>query len=792
MGVIRSLIPSMFHRRLLLLGVLMCVPVLAMAAQLVRLTVVQGDEMLAEAERRLVSRTWTPTVRGRILDRTGRVLATDRPSYNLSVDFGVLAGGWAEARAGRYARRRHAQEWPELGPQQRADLIDRYAVIYERHVERSWDRLASLTGQDRADLDASREEIVAGVDRMFESIRRRRRATLARELARGEELTTESEAQIERRAAQPIAEMTQPHVLVAGLRDGVAFELLRATEETRPLPELMAPGLEPRDWTVPAFPGVAVEDAGRRVYPFESATVDFDLATLPGPLRGEGVQSVRVDGVATQLLGWMRSRAFAEDTLRRRARADTDPGFAARVLTEAGVDRGRYRAGDRVGSNGLEAAMEEELRGLRGLTTIQLDTGETVVLDAEPGRDTTLTIDAMLQARVQAAMTPMSGGGPGLAQVQPWHDASGEPELPLGTELHGAAVVLDIDSGEILAMVSTPTFTREQMLSDPASIFDDALNQPHLNRAISVPYQPGSIVKPLIICGAAARGNHRPGEAIACTGHFLPGRTDIMRCWIYRDRFGFTTHSLQLGHDPTGAEAIKVSCNIYFYTLGQRLGRRGVVDVMRAFGVGRGFGLGIGLEHSGRIGPGGDTDALEPSDPIFIGIGQGPVDWTPLHAAEAYAALARGGVTLKPRLVRDGAPPEVTDLELPAAAIEESLAGLDLALNDPLGTGHHVTINGRRETIFDIPGIRVIGKTGTAQASPRITDPDGDGPEPPVVVRAGDHSWFVVMAGPEGGRLRYSIAVVMEYAGSGGRVSGPICAQIVRALVSEGYLPDGA
>ena len=80
-------------------------------------------------------------------------------------------------------------------------------------------------------------------------------------------------------------------------------------------------------------------------------------------------------------------------------------------------------------------------------------------------------------------------------------------------------------------------------------------------------------------------------------------------------------------------------------------------------------------------------------------------------------------------------------------------------------------------------------KTGTADAPDIIVDPDGEeGPLAPVVARTGDHSWFVVLAGPEGGEPRYAIAVMMEYAGSGGRVSGPIANQIVHALKHEGYL----
>jgi len=120
--------------------------------------------------------------------------------------------------------------------------------------------------------------------------------------------------------------------------------------------------------------------------------------------------------------------------------------------------------------------------------------------------------------------------------------------------------------------------------------------------------------------------------------------------------------------------------------------------------------------------------------------------------------------------------------------VEIAMAGLDLSVNDPHGTGNHLTLTTGREPIFNAPGVRVWGKTGTAQASPLVVDPDGDGPAEARTVRAGDHSWFVVLVGPEGGGPRYAIAVVMEHAGSGGRVSGPIVNQVIHALIAEGYL----
>jgi cell division protein FtsI/penicillin-binding protein 2 len=167
------------------------------------------------------------------------------------------------------------------------------------------------------------------------------------------------------------------------------------------------------------------------------------------------------------------------------------------------------------------------------------------------------------------------------------------------------------------------------------------------------------------------------------------------------------------------------------------------------------------------------------------------VAWTPLHAADAYATLARGGLRMKPRIDAD-LPVDARDLRLDPSAVQEAMRGLERSTNDMTsGTGARLTFDGQKDPIFNAPGVDVWGKTGTADAPALLVDLDGDGPGDPVIVRDGDHSWFVVLAGPKGGRPKYAIAVMMEYGGSGGRVSGPITNQIVHALVAEGYLPSG-
>ncbi len=812
----------MFHRRVLLLAVLVLFAFSLLGARLAWMTSVLGEEYRAQAAQRLVTETWLPTVRGTIYDRKGRVLATDRASYDIAVDYRILAGQWVYAdRSGglhgidmrtyatRLARRTNPDVWDELGEDQQESIIDGFEAAMRRRVDAMFEYISSVTGTPMGELMERRAEILGRVGGMkAEYSRRTREREIEKHERRGYVPDASDLERIERIAAQPIAEEVSAHTLVADVSDDLGFKVLRETSRMAPLVtredggQLSAAELSALQ--APVLPGLSVIDATRRIEPYGTIQVRIDRSSFPPPLRGDGFVVLEEHDVGSMIIGNMREGLQAEDVARRAQALRDDAELRARAQTEKGTDRGRYFHGDRIGRSGLERSFEDHLRGLRGVSVENLQTGEVSETSSTPGLDLRLTLDIMLQARIRAILDPRLG----LTRVQPWHHNEEPLYTPLGTELDAGAIVLEIATGDILAMVSTPVppgdgdWSKLGVEGDEQYRRYNAIHSPWVNKAIAKPYPPGSVAKAAMLTEAAKRGFYHQGERIEATGYLLPGQPNKFRSWIYKQNPG-VTHKDQLGHDPDDVEALMVSSNVFFFTLGRRMGPEQIAAAYRDYGVGTPYELGVGDEWPGSVGslhgPNDGSD-LNLDDATLMGIGQGPITWTPLHAADAFATIARQGYRIAPRLVDDGRAPEVEDIGIPSWAVRDALAGLhEVVSNVRYGTGRAIRydeLGSEAVPIFNAPGVRVWGKTGTATAPALVYDPDrtseGNGPAEPEVVRKGDHSWFVTMVGPEGESPRYAIAVIVDYAGSGGRVSGPINNQIIHALIEEGYLPKNA
>jgi penicillin-binding protein 2 len=385
-----------------------------------------------------------------------------------------------------------------------------------------------------------------------------------------------------------------------------------------------------------------------------------------------------------------------------------------------------YQLSDRVGKAGVESTYESVLRGTVGRKEVEIDASgrEIQTLDetpAQPGLSLTLTIDLDLQQKVTDILQQAMGNGSGNA----------------------AAVVLDVHTGEVLAMVSLPSYddnlfsgnmTDEQLqalLNDPG--------RPLLNHAISEMYPPGSIFKQVTGVAALQEGVATPDTTITSYGYItVPNQYDPSIRYVFRDWSALGTLNFYSG--------VAMSSDVYFYYLAggyyengkevfHGLGADRLARYARLFGLGSPTGIDLPGESPGLIPDPAWKDETfhEPwvtGDTYNMGIGQGYVATTPLQMALVTAAIANGGDVLVPRVVKD-----VTDTEGNVVVPFQRRVRQHLPV-DPSNLS--VFREGMREAVSwgtaknaSVSGVQVAGKTGTAEFGEPL--PDGT---------HATHAWF--------------------------------------------------
>lgn len=414
-----------------------------------------------------------------------------------------------------------------------------------------------------------------------------------------------------------------------------------------------------------------------------------------------------------------------------------------------------YRAGDLVGKGGLERHLNSTLRGNDGQLMVEVDVKgkllrQRIKHQPTPGQNLVLTLDKNLQQCAQRELDGMAG----------------------------AAVVLDVTNGQILALASSPTYDPDIFTNGiSTNAWLELLNNPRTplqNRAISGQYPPGSTFKPVIALLAASHPEiSQVDQPIFCEGKTRIGNRDF-RCWK------------RTGHGSTDLQkAMRESCDVWFYHMSMRLGIDRIAAMARDLGLGHGYKLPLDGEQGGLIPDrtwksGRFNESWYMGETAITGIGQGYVLTTPLQLALMTATIANGGTLYKPQILKNITPHaggKDTEIKaevlhhntIPAAAIAQVKASLEAVVHDPRGTG----------TACRIEGLHIAGKTGTAQVV-RLADEDEKGiSAEEIAYRHRDHALFIAYAPAD--KPEIAIAVIVEHGEHASRTAIPI----TRALLLE-------
>ena len=408
-----------------------------------------------------------------------------------------------------------------------------------------------------------------------------------------------------------------------------------------------------------------------------------------------------------------------------------------------------YATGDEFGQYGLEKTWEDFLRGQSGGQQVEVDAlGRRVRVLHEvtdiPGYTVHLTLDRQLQ---ETAFEALKGK-------------------------EGTIVALDVNTGAILAMVSTPAFdpnifARGIKSDEWQTLIKDRL-RPLSNRAIQGQYPPGSTFKVIMAIAGLEEGVLQPESRISDPGYFVFGNRTF-RDWKKGGHGSVDLH-----------KAIVESCDVYFYQAAQKIGIDRIAKWARAFGLGERSGASLDDEKGGLV-PDSEWKRKRyrqpwyPGETISIGIGQGYLTVTPLQLANMMAAVANGGILYRPRIVdkiesvdgtiaREYGPEKIRTIDVKSATLERLRSALADVVKAPGGTG-----GAARSSIVDI-----AGKTGTAQV---LEMKGGYVKTEQLAYFNRDHAWFVSYAPAQNPKI--AVTVLVEHGGHGGDAAAPLAKKVI-------------
>lgn len=495
-----------------------------------------------------------------------------------------------------------------------------------------------------------------------------------------------------------------------------------------------------------------IEDAlegRRRAYPYEPIRVRRDVPPeivvaieenrmdLPGViLEQEPIRHYRGGQAMAHVLGYLL--AASPEDLRT---------FPA------------YRPDDLVGRTGIERAYEEFLRGQHGFQQVEVNALSRAIrqlgsVPPVPGHDLVLTIDSELQRAATQILEDR------LAELA----ADEERSRPPGG---AAAVVLDVRTGAVLAMVSVPTYDTNVFFTEQFGAYWRQLQEhpklPMFNRALQGKYAPGSAFKPVTLLAALGTGVTEPSEIYHAMGSVRVGGR-LFRDWT-------VTQGLPPAGPVDAVAALERSVNDYFYTMGMRAGIQAIADTAREFGLGRSSGLDTRPVDSAGIVPdpawkrSTHLEIWFPGDTVNVSIGQGYLEVTPLQMALLYTGLANHGTVYQPYLVQtvlsptgepvyEREPIVLSQFSAPESHWETVDQGLVAVVSGSRGTAHNA---------FQEFPIQVAGKTGSSQ----------------VTGNEETHAWFAAYAPFDAPEV--AVAVLIEHGGGGAFAAAPAACRVLAA-----------
>lgn len=400
------------------------------------------------------------------------------------------------------------------------------------------------------------------------------------------------------------------------------------------------------------------------------------------------------------------------------------PGLATQLLGRTGkisaeeyqkLSGEGYGMNDTLGKQGIEKWGEKYLRGQDGTSgSMKRVNGNQITvmdnIDPVPGNSITLTIDSRLQEAVEKSLEQ------NIKKIQ---SNGGNKEKDGGDCNAGAAVVLDVKTGDVLSMASYPTYDMSRFNEDYQSLVENTA-QPMWNRAVSGLYSPGSTFKPLSAIAAMESGNLTPTEIIEDKGIYTFYQDYQPTCWIWTDSHMTQTHGRL---DVSGA--IENSCNYFFYEVGRRMGIDTLDEYAAKFGLGQYTGIELSEESEGSMASPAYKKSIIKNvtsqdwyggDTLQAAIGQSYSLFTPVQLANYAATIANGGTHYKVNLIKsvrsstDGtlvreSVPEIRDsIEMDADVLQSVKNGMRRVIDE-----------GSAASVFTDYTIPIGGKTGTAQ-----------------------------------------------------------------------------